>query len=60
MVKRKYETKTYVVEYIKELIKSRTDKDGKVDAKSLINVIDDAFPKKVIYIDKGEEIIGEK
>lgn len=43
------ETKTYVTEYIKALINMMTDENGKVEAKKLIETIDDAFPKGVIY-----------
>lgn len=49
MAKRKSVTKIYVVEYIKELIKTLTREDGSVDAETLLKAIDKAFPKGAVY-----------
>lgn len=46
---RKNETKTYVIKYIKELIKSLTREDGTVDAEILLAAINKAFPNEVTY-----------
>lgn len=56
---RKNETKTYVIEYIKEVIKTLTRDDGTVVADVLLETLNKAFPKKIVFIESEEDITAE-
>ena len=56
---RKNETKTYVIEYIKEVVKTLTRDDGTVVADVLLNTINRAFPKKIVFIESEEDMTAE-